>query len=288
LLQPSTGHDIISDVRDLFVWLSGPTAELNDEIVCNPGRLRIGNPPKIGVVGTSGGGVPGYLAALYAEPKPVVFLAMYCMTGNFYVCIDLRPFPDIPLISMTLQTPRYILPKTEVFFQGKPLLDVDADERLIPYLSIPTPIPGISDSPLVYNKDGTSANIRTLLTRLFLQQALYLDVLTGHAGLSASLSLSVLDRVPSENDFTTEQKKLIPMFNFTRDFPPTCLVHGTGDTAILFEESDAVATRLADLGVESEFVKVPGADHLFDLFEGVEKYKEYTDRAFGFLRKYLD
>ena len=39
------------------------------------------------------------------------------------------------------------------------------------------------------------------------------------------------------------------------------LIHGTADTDVPYEESKMMAARLAEVGVEHEFITVPGAGH---------------------------
>ena len=48
-------------------------------------------------------------------------------------------------------------------------------------------------------------------------------------------------------------------------FPPTALIHGTGDTAALPEDSQFIFDRLGSLGVPAELSLVPEAPHGFDV-----------------------
>jgi acetyl esterase/lipase len=52
-----------------------------------------------------------------------------------------------------------------------------------------------------------------------------------------------------------------PVRNVTKAYPPTLLIHGTADTDVPYAESKAMAARLAEVGVEHEFITVPGAGH---------------------------
>src|SRR5207244_5136787 len=52
-----------------------------------------------------------------------------------------------------------------------------------------------------------------------------------------------------------------PVRNVSRDYPPTLLVHGTEDTDVPYELSEAMARELARHKVPHELVTVPGAGH---------------------------
>jgi acetyl esterase/lipase len=53
-------------------------------------------------------------------------------------------------------------------------------------------------------------------------------------------------------------------------WPPTCLVHGTSDTAVPFAESVYLSEMLKEAGVEVELVKFDGKEHSFDLAPGAD------------------
>ncbi|KAH9835055.1 Alpha/Beta hydrolase protein [Rhodofomes roseus] len=79
LIYPSTGFDIIEDMRALFAFLSDPsfsTAYLPDGISLDPTRLA--------VMGSSGGGYAAMAAALYAQPKPRAVYLLYAMGGDHF------------------------------------------------------------------------------------------------------------------------------------------------------------------------------------------------------------
>src|SRR5262249_46809491 len=52
-----------------------------------------------------------------------------------------------------------------------------------------------------------------------------------------------------------------PIRNVSRGYPPTLLIHGTNDTDVPYEQSKAMAAKLAEVGVEHELLTVPGAGH---------------------------
>jgi dipeptidyl aminopeptidase/acylaminoacyl peptidase len=52
-----------------------------------------------------------------------------------------------------------------------------------------------------------------------------------------------------------------PIRNVTAKYPPTFLIHGTADTDVPYAESENMANRLKEAGVEHEFVTVKDAGH---------------------------
>jgi acetyl esterase/lipase len=88
LVLPSTGHDTLQDIKDLFTFLvNGLNPALDEEL----SALRLPsfhiNPKAIAVSGTSAGGLCAYLSVMHATYKPVALLSMYGMGGNFLVSV---------------------------------------------------------------------------------------------------------------------------------------------------------------------------------------------------------
>ena len=52
-----------------------------------------------------------------------------------------------------------------------------------------------------------------------------------------------------------------PIRNVTNGYPPTLLIHGTAETDVPYAESQMMTAKLAEAGVEHEFVSVTGAGH---------------------------
>ena len=83
LLLPSTGHEIIEDIQDLFGYIR---SDLNLALARGTGNppLRI-NVDAIAVAGTSGGGLCAYLSAIHLSPKPKALLSIYGQGGECLV-----------------------------------------------------------------------------------------------------------------------------------------------------------------------------------------------------------
>ena len=53
----------------------------------------------------------------------------------------------------------------------------------------------------------------------------------------------------------------MPVKNVSKKFPPTLLIHGTDDTDVPFEQSQMMADRFREYGVEHELIAIPGGEH---------------------------
>lgn len=64
-------------------------------------------------------------------------------------------------------------------------------------------------------------------------------------------------------------------------------IHGTGDEAVLVDESRAFAEQVRKAGVEAELVELEGANHAFDL--GYKSSKEHAglEKVVPFLLRHL-
>jgi acetyl esterase/lipase len=76
-----------------------------------------------------------------------------------------------------------------------------------------------------------------------------------------------------------------PVRNVSKTYPPTLLIHGTADTDVPYAESKAMAARLAEVGVEHEFITVPGAGHGLGDAKPEEK-AQFTQRAMEWIESH--
>ena len=77
-----------------------------------------------------------------------------------------------------------------------------------------------------------------------------------------------------------------PLRNVTGSYPPTMLVHGTGDTDVPYEQSKLMDAMLTKAGVKHEFVTVPDGQHMLAGLDP-EKLRPILDREAGYLRAHL-
>ena len=86
LLAPATGHDILSDVLDLFAFIGGgKLGELSGV------KVDLEN---VVVAGSSAGGFCAFLAGAHVVPKPRCVVSMYSMGGDVLV----RFFCDVVVL----------------------------------------------------------------------------------------------------------------------------------------------------------------------------------------------
>jgi acetyl esterase/lipase len=74
---------------------------------------------------------------------------------------------------------------------------------------------------------------------------------------------------------------------FSATFPPTMFIHGTKDTFTEVAVSEKAYESLTALGVDTEILLVPGANHMLDiaLEENDEFFREYVLKGLNFLAK---
>ena len=88
-IPPATGHDILNDIRDLWVFVtSGREIIFPISDKDPPFRFKI-DADAIAVARSSAGGLCAYLAAMHCDsPQPKAVISMYGMGGNFFVSGD--------------------------------------------------------------------------------------------------------------------------------------------------------------------------------------------------------
>ena len=87
LLPPSTGHDIVQDLRDLFKFIK---EDLNVQLrSINPETPVQVDANSIAVSGCSAGGLCAYLSVMHACIKPKAVIALYAMGGNLLASTNL-------------------------------------------------------------------------------------------------------------------------------------------------------------------------------------------------------
>lgn len=105
LIPPSTGHEVVQDIQDLFKFLS---ENINVKLSAMKADFLIDS-NAIAVTGSSAGGLCAYLAVMHANPKPKAVVALYAMGGNFlvsYLCrlvVATYQRPDTPLFQTKIR-----------------------------------------------------------------------------------------------------------------------------------------------------------------------------------------
>jgi len=179
-------------------------------------------------------------------------------------------------------------------------------EYLYPF---PLELKVITDSPLSYHsasspRPGYPANVRMLLTRLYLQLGVFLDYYTGEHESSFSAKLRISPSPGSRDspsgcfNLTSDQllslipeqyHTLFPQLGVTSDWPPTFLCHGALDTAVPVHESRNMQMLLEEAGVQIKLDVFEGQEHSFDYDPNAEvMYGARFDLVGDFLKEFLD
>lgn len=178
---------------------------------------------------------------------------------------------------------------------GRDLLDASEFQRYTYPFKGETQGP-FSDAPVSFDPHtGIPDNPRVFVASLYLQLGTFIDYYTGQHEPSLSATLrSVLDKNPNASleDFRSvipeNQQNLFPELVVDQSWPPTVLLHGTADTAVLTEESHCLQQLLKDAGVPVTLLLAPGKEHLFDMYPNAEKeHGEQFNKVKDFLVKYL-
>ncbi|EEB98489.1 hypothetical protein MPER_01989 [Moniliophthora perniciosa FA553] len=194
---PTTGHDVLEDIKDLFSFIRDPgfgdNAGLDVQL----------DPSRIAVSGSSAGGLCAYLAAIHVHPKPAAVLGIFAVGGNFL-------------------SPLYFKPKTEPFM-NRPLVDLSKFEQHIHPLSSAVASEVVSSSPIGFLPSGLPANPRMPLTFCYYQLGTYLDYYTGEHEPSLSAALR---NAPTLEHIPEKHRLLFPQLNVTSSWAAHSLVWG--------------------------------------------------------------
>ena len=258
-MHPSTGPDIISDVRALFAFLSSSSfssTHLPPGVELDPERLA--------VIGMSGGGYAARAAALYAEPKPRAVYLLYAMGGNLLSDYWLR-----------------VKSTEETLGPGDTESGGDALKHLLEHDPAPT-----TEAPCIGAQGTYDASGRIRLFGWFWSKGELLDRILG-SPVSAHLRT-----LPKDARLAAVPAHLRPaLLQIGREFPPTFLLHGGADAVVPVEESRVTYERLKEVGVEVEMEVIEGAPH--GLFASrtplrfVEGAEEAQERGMQFVVRFL-
>jgi len=244
LLLPSTGHDILKDIQDVFKFIT------ENNIAHKKTTFEV-DPEKIIVAGGSSGGLLAHLAAAHiSSPKPKGVLALYAAGGDFF-------------------TSHWLQPKTKPFFMGRPLLDPANSKNLLYPFPEGLPAPTSDAPPAINPATGLPTEPRMALSLLSIQLGNWFDYYTGefNPSLSGILRDALEANVPrlSVRDLVPERhRSLLPTMMVNSSWPPTLMLHGTADTAVPVLSSRRMKLLLTNAGASAELIELEGKEHLFD------------------------
>jgi acetyl esterase/lipase len=78
-----------------------------------------------------------------------------------------------------------------------------------------------------------------------------------------------------------------PIRHITAQYPPTILLHGDKDTDVPYEQSVAMAKKLAEHGVDYQLITLLGKGHNFDINLDDPDVAKAINSVFAFLKQYL-
>lgn len=163
------------------------------------------------------------------------------------------------------------------------------------------------------------------LCRLYIQEAVYLDYITGEHSpslsgrLARALSAKGLLHPRGSSELGTESEsatevnaavskldeteatisvarqviperscRLFPQLIVDSSFPPVFFLHGEKDSVVHLRESQTMKRLLDNAGVLNEMRVAKGVEHSFDYAKGAtEKFAEHMDDAFVFIGRLL-
>jgi acetyl esterase/lipase len=77
-----------------------------------------------------------------------------------------------------------------------------------------------------------------------------------------------------------------PVRNVSAKYPPTVLIHGTADTDVPYEESDAMDKALTQFHVPHKFITVPGGGHVLGGVSDSDKARIYEE-TLAFVKEHI-
>lgn len=261
LICPSTGFDIIEDMKALMTFLADPsfsTEHLPEGLFLDATR--------IGVVSLSGGGYAARALALYATPKPRALCMLYGMGGDFVCDHWVAAKGDDALFDTVSPVLRSFI------------------AHFLDNLVAPS-----TASTMTVGKEWFEDDQRRVALFCYLWRTG--ELLDHVLGEPVSAMLRVL---PVEERAAAVPERLRPALLETQldaSFPPTFLLHGDADTIVPISQSQKTCTRLRELGVETELEVIPTGGHglvaSISPFEFCKGATEAHEKGMQFLLRHL-
>ncbi|KAK4701571.1 hypothetical protein P7C70_g4658, partial [Phenoliferia sp. Uapishka_3] len=261
LLSPTNGHAVVEDVKALFSWIA---LKLNEQLSEFYGDGVRANTSQIVAAGPSAGAYVSFLAGMHAEPKPKAVAALYgpvgALTSHWLIkkTVSLSASPTLRLLDKTpiLQEPFFGTP-SHMF----PLYPDSSRFNYLLHAPHSTP-------PILETQIDPALDTRVEYIAWLMQDASFYDILLGKWGIGKKLR--GMDRAEWEGDMGEKERELLPILGADSTFPPTFFAHGSVDQICLVEEAHMFEDGLKKLGVETQFVEVPGVGHSFDYEPGFD------------------
>lgn len=261
LICPSTGFDIIEDMKALMNFLADPSFSTSHL----PAGLSLDS-TRIGVLSISGGGYAARALALYASPKPRALYLLYGMGGDL-LCDHWVTAKDDDAVFDTVSPVRR--------------------SSIAHFLD--TTVTPSAESPMTIGSEWFDDDQRR--TALFCYLWRTGELLDHILGEPVSATLRTL---PAEARAAAVPNRLRPAMLETQldaSFPPTFLLHGDADNIVPLSESQKTYESLHSLGVEAELEVVPGGRHALVAsvapLEFCQGAKEAHENGMQFLRRHL-
>lgn len=84
-----------------------------------------------------------------------------------------------------------------------------------------------------------------------------------------------------------ELVKFCPVYNVTKDYPATLLLHGTMDNDVPYEQSVFMRGAIVKQGVEAKLITIPNGEHVFDNDFHNHVVQNALKQVIEFLQKHL-
>jgi len=222
LIPESTAHASVDDCVDAYNWVVQSLAH----------ELQAAPLAGVFLSGSSAGGYLALTAGALVRPPPTALHLVYGMLD-----------PTLPRYSRTGEN-----------IWGAPPMDT-APFRL--WLREELPKQKARAGYAV--PQGSPADFRVQLMSVFHQDALFLDYMTGEAGLGEEVARAGAQAVPERH-----RRLFVAAFGLSGDLPPTFILHGKNDSAVTVENSMVTGERLRGLGVEVHEEYPDKAEHGFE------------------------
>ncbi|OJJ46518.1 hypothetical protein ASPZODRAFT_117065 [Penicilliopsis zonata CBS 506.65] len=245
-LPESTGLDLIQDLCDAYRYAAEGVSKDFPSVLVDKERII--------VAGGSGG---GYCVELLGsqtqiqklDPPPAALFALYPMSNP---ASETWTFKGLK-------------------WEGSELSASQTAETAVDIARRQASPAQVSFGEAFPKDDNMDTHARWNTLRYILEQALFVDYLTGVKGLGAKIAAEGVAAVPPHLQI------LFPThFSITKLLPPLVVVHGTGDRDVPVTDGEAWVEKCRQVGATVAYYPVQGMEHGFDL-----GYKSFEDGDLG-------